>query len=73
MPLMEYQGAWYRIEYGLGCRTCLDASGFAGVVYEHDDTCASNGLCSGSGVHPETDCLGTYLPCPSCGTMEPVQ
>lgn len=61
--LMEWRGVWYRAEYGAGCDDCFGT----GAIYEHTDTCRSD-FCAGNG--DEHSCLGDWLPCPACGSLE---
>ena len=62
--LMEWQGTWYRMQYGDGCEDC----GGTGAGFVHTETCRDD-LCVGNG--DEHSCLGDWLPCSGCGSMEP--
>ena len=63
--LVEWKGRWWRVEYGPGCSQCEYTPG---AYYDHARSCRSD-FCVGNG--DEHSCLGDWLPCPTCGLMEP--
>jgi hypothetical protein len=61
--IVEQNGECWQIEFGPGCDDCFGL----GAVFVHVPSCASD-FCVGSG--DEHSCLGSWLPCDVCGTME---
>ena len=67
MPFIEERdGLCWAIEFGPGCNDCWGL----GATFVHEITCESD-FCVGSG--DEHSCNGDWLPCDSCGTVEPVR
>jgi hypothetical protein len=67
MPFVEeVNGVCYAVEYGPGCDDCWGL----GAVFAHTPSCGSD-LCVGNG--DEHSCLGSWLPCDTCGTMEKIR
>lgn len=61
----ERDGVCYEFEYGAGCDDCFGL----GADFHHEPSCDSD-FCVGSG--DEHSCNGSWLPCPTCGSMKPL-